>query len=321
MMRLLSILLLLAGIAVAGLGGARLLEIYNPKSETAAPSAPAPVPEDAVDAVAAAVDDAPVDADAAMEEEALPEIGEVEAAAAAEDELMAGTAAVPMARSLGSSMSDDEPMFTGEVAPSAPMSRSLGDDDAMGGVEATPEATAAAAPEADPTESFLNSLKTVPVAHETPDTAEFRKPFEAVLAIDATGDDTAADALPGRGNVQEGTARVSKRVEVRLSGSSFSIVPTTPEQQTISPLTENTWRWMVTPLNGGKQELTFDIYAIDEGPAVPLRTFHNTVTVKVSGYGRAVSFIDQANPLAVFLGGIGSILAGLFGAIKFVSKR
>ncbi len=54
---------------------------------------------------------------------------------------------------------------------------------------------------------------------------------------------------------------------------------------------------------------------------MPLRTFHNTVTVQVTGINRAIAFADQANPLAVFLGGIGSVLAGLFGAIKFVRRR
>ena len=161
----------------------------------------------------------------------------------------------------------------------------------------------------------------VPVAHETPSAAEYKRPFEAVLAIDATGDDTAVDALPGHGNISEGTAQVSRTVEARLSGSGFAIKAMTPEQQTISPLTENTWRWSVTPLTAGNQELTFDIYAIDDGPAVPLRTFHNTVTVKVTGLNRAIAFADQANPLAVFLGGVGSVLAGLFGAIKFVRRR
>jgi len=197
-------------------------------------------------------------------------------------------------RSMPAPSLDSEPVFSGEAVPMV-------------------------AP--DPAVAFLESLKTVPVAHETPATAEYKRPFEAVLAIDATGDDTAVDALPGRGNIEEGTAKVSKKVEARLSGSGFAIKAMTPEQQTISPLTENTWRWSVTPLTAGNQELTFDIYAIDDGPAVPLRTFHNTVTVQVTGLNRAIAFADQANPLAVFLGGVGSVLAGLIGAFRFVRKR
>jgi len=326
-MRLLSILLLLAGLVVAGYGGAQWLEDQHRAQEPAevaiagAPAAKAAMEEADPAPAPAVADEATEDAGMMMEEEALPEIGD-SAAAAAEEEVFAETASAPMARSLPAPSLDDEPMFGPEGAPAAPMSRSLGaDEDAVAGIEVAPDVMAAAPPEADPAEAFLSTLKTVPVAHETPATAEYKRPFEAVLAIDATGDDTAVDALPGRGNIEEGTAKVSKKVEARLSGSGFAIKAMTPEQQTISPLTENTWRWQVTPLTAGSQELTFDIYAIDDGPAVPLRTFHNTVTVQVTGLNRAIAFADQANPLAVFLGGVGSILAGLFGAIKFVRKR
>jgi len=292
MMRFLSILLLLAGLVVAGLGGARLLEIYGSPTETAGFATES---YEMAEAPAPAAEDAYVEDDVLIEP--LPEA----AAPAPEPEAMIAEA--------------EEPTFSSESLP-VPMSRSLDAADDIAGIEVAPDVMAQ-----DPADDFVKNLKTVPVAHETPAAAEYKRPFEAVLAIDATGDDTAVDALPGRGNIEEGTAKVSKRVEARLSGSGFAIKAMTPEQQTISPLTENTWRWSVTPLTAGNQELTFDIYAIDDGPAVPLRTFHNTVTVKVTGLNRAIAFADQANPLAVFLGGVGSILAGLFGAIKFVRRR
>jgi hypothetical protein len=294
MMRFLSILVLLAGLLVAGYGGARLLETYAPKSEQMAASAP--------------VEEAMVEDEVVVE--ALPEAAALPPGP--EDEILAETASVPSASRSLSASAPEEPMFTTEGVSE---SRSL-ESDPIAGIEVAPDVMSP-----DASDAFVNSLKTVPVAHETPSTAEYKRPFEAVLAIDATGDSTAVDALPGHGNISEGSAQVSKTVEARLSGSGFAIKAMTPEQQTISPLTENTWRWSVTPLTAGNQELTFDIYAIDDGPAVPLRTFHNTVTVKVTGLNRAIAFADQANPLAVFLGGVGSVLAGLFGAIKFVRRR
>lgn len=295
MLRFLSILVLLAGLLVAGYGGARLMEVYSPKSEMT---------------VAAA----PIEAPAAMEDdilaEALPEAAPLPPGP--EEEIIAETASAPkLSRSIPAPTLD-EPMFSTQGAEET---RAL-DTETMAGIAVAPDVMAP-----DTSDAFINSLKSVPVAHETPSAAEYKRPFEAVLAIDATGDDTAVDALPGHGNISEGTAQVSRTVEARLSGSGFAIKAMTPEQQTISPLTENTWRWSVTPLTAGNQELTFDIYAIDDGPAVPLRTFHNTVTVKVTGLNRAIAFADQANPLAVFLGGVGSVLAGLFGAIKFVRRR
>lgn len=303
MLRFFSILVLLAGLLVAGYGGARMLELYTPEramTETAALGSgmaePAPAEE-------AYVEDE-VMVEALPEAEPLPP--------GPDDEILAETASVPsLSRSLPAPTLE-EPMFS----PEGTSESEAAGTEAMAGIEVTPDVMAPA-----PSDAFLNNLKTVPVAHETPTTAEYKRPFEAVLAIDATGDSTAVDALPGHGNISEGSAQVSKTVEARLSGSGFAIKAMTPEQQTISPLTENTWRWSVTPLTAGNQELTFDIYAIDDGPAVPLRTFHNTVTVQVTGINRAIAFADQANPLAVFLGGIGSVLAGLFGAIKFVRRR
>ena len=303
MLRFLSILVLLAGLLVAGYGGARMLELYAPEramTESAALEKKAVEP--------APVEEAYVEDDVMVE--ALPEADPLPPGP--EDETIAETASVPSASRSLPAPALDEPMFTTESVGEA---RSL-DSETMAGIEVAPDVMAP-----DASDAFLNSLKTVPVAHETPSAAEYKRPFEAVLAIDATGDETAVDALPGHGNISEGTAQVSKTVEARLSGSGFAIKAMTPEQQTISPLTENTWRWSVTPLTAGNQELTFDIYAIDDGPAVPLRTFHNTVTVQVTGLNRAIAFADQANPLAVFLGGVGSVLAGLFGAIKFVRRR
>ena len=294
MLRFLSILVLLAGLLVAGYGGSRLMEVYAPKSGMTVEAMPSEEP--------IMMDDVTVEA--LPEAEALPPIPD--------EEILAETASVPsISRSLPAPTLD-EPMFGTEGVSGS----GAADAGAMASIEVAPDVMAPA-----PSDAFLENLKTVPVAHETPTTAEYKRPFEAVLAIDATGDSTAVDALPGHGNISEGTAQVSKTVEARLSGPGFAIKAMTPEQQTISPLTENTWRWSVTPLTAGNQELTFDIYAIDDGPAVPLRTFHNTVTVKVTGLNRAIAFADQANPLAVFLGGVGSVLAGLFGAIKFVRRR
>lgn len=192
--------------------------------------------------------------------------------------------------------------------------------------EAIAEAAGVAAPPPPPSkshaEAFMESLQTVPVAHETPKTAEYKRAFDVTLAIDATGDDTAVDALPNRGgNIVTGEAKVSERVEARVSGANFEIVELSPGIQKLSPLTENVWRWSVMPLSAGDHDLVFEIYAIDQDSVVPLRTFRDTVTVQVSGLNRAIAFADQANPLFVLLGGLGSAIAGLLGAVKFFGRR
>ncbi|MEL7109662.1 MAG: hypothetical protein AAGJ68_01950 [Pseudomonadota bacterium] len=171
------------------------------------------------------------------------------------------------------------------------------------------------------TEDFLGSLRTVPIAHETPKGATFGRPFTVTVALDATGDDTAADALPGRGNIGEGEAKISDTVRALVSGENFDIEPITPDIQRISPLTENIWRWKVTPMAVGDQELVIELFALMGNEALPLRTFRDSVDVEVSRIGQAIALAQSISPITVVAGGIGSLLAGMFGFIGFFRRR
>ena len=310
MLRILSVLLVVAGLVVAGFGGAALLERYAPREGLAAASAPvdevsaasAPTEEPAFEAVSA---EAP-----ASEVAPAPDTSAKSVPESAAGTGQAGDPAI--------SEEEFQFSFQTEMEPS-PMARSASPV-VSDNSEAIPEIPAMPAPTpAEP--SFEDTLRTVPVAHETPRSAEYKRAFNVTFAIDATGDTTAADALPGRGVIEESEAKVSGRVEVRLSGAAFSIVAASPPVQTLSPMTENTWRWSVTPLSAGDHDLVFEVFAIDSGAVTPLRTFQDTVTVKVSGLNRAIAFADQANPLLVLLGGLGSELAGLFAAFRFFGKK
>ncbi len=310
MLRILSILFVLGGLIVAGIGGAAMLEQYAPKETVAY--------ESATVETTAATEEAPVaiaSAEPAPEmapPEAIARTPEFESAPAARS--AAPESADPQVAAAGEpALSEEEQTFNFQIqTEDAPLAMSSPGEEA--------DVSAAVSVPA-PKPSFEDTLQTVPVAHETPRSAEYKRAFNVTFAIDATGDTTAADALPGRGVIKEGEAKVSERVEVRLSGASFNIVQTSPPVQLLSPMTENTWRWSVTPLTAGDHDLTFEIFAIDSDSVTPLRTFRDTVTVKVSGLNRAIAFADQANPLFVLLGGLGSAIAGLFGAIRFFGKR
>lgn len=341
MMRFISILLVIGGLLAAGLGGAALMDTHFPKEDAAAPqvtAAPPPASEPA--AMEAAAPEALPEPEAEMPAAAAPpepvESAEPMAVPAPEPgALEAGPEPEPEARAEAAMRSDEEFNFQPTVEPApppaAPMMRSSlpeAASDAAGGESPAAEETAPEPVDIDDpnvtaavSESFIDKLKTVPVAHETPRSAEYKRAFDVTFAIDATGDSTATDALPGRGVVEAGEARVSDRVEVRLSGAAFNIVPTSPPVQSLSPLTENTWRWSVSALSAGDHDLTFEIFAVDDSEIVPLRTYRDTVTVRVSGLNRAIAFADQANPLFVLLGGLGSILAGVLGVARFVLKK
>ena len=168
---------------------------------------------------------------------------------------------------------------------------------------------------------LMSSLRTVPIAHETPKAAQFGRAFTVTLAVDATGDDSAADALSGTGNVVEGEAQISSSVTALVSGQSFDVEAITPETQLISPMTENVWRWKVTPTAVGNQELVIELFALLDGQALPLRTFRDEVQVDVSRIGQAIAIAKSVSPITVVAGGVGSLLAGFFGFVGFFRRR
>ena len=333
MLRLISILLLLGGIAAAVFGGAAVMKSYEEPAamEMAEASAPVTMEEMTEAPMPEAVEAAP-EPELAME--AAPEAS-MEAAPDMMDEAPMAAAPAPEARSMSKSRSlspsefaDDETASVASVQDAFDEAGDMAEDafaDIGDAADAVAESAGVAAPpppSKSHAEAFMESLQTVPVAHETPKTAEYKRAFDVTLAIDATGDDTAVDALPNRGgNIVTGEAKVSERVEARVSGANFEIVEMSPGIQKLSPLTENVWRWSVMPLSAGDHDLVFEIYAIDQDSVVPLRTFRDTVTVQVSGLNRAIAFADQANPLFVLLGGLGSAIAGLLGAVKFFGRR
>jgi len=175
-------------------------------------------------------------------------------------------------------------------------------------------------PEA-PSPTIEEQLFSVPIAYETPASASFNQSFTVTLAINAQeGAETATGGLSGTTgtNVEEAVIDVTDQVKANLFGDAFAIDMKSPDVQKLSTSTESRWRWEVTPTKSGPQDLTFEIFAIHEGNASELvRTFDDTVTVEVSRIGQAMFLAQQYNPIVVILAGFGSLLAGLFGVLRF----
>lgn len=172
-----------------------------------------------------------------------------------------------------------------------------------------------------PAPSVEDTLREVPVAYEVPTTASFGTPFDVTFKLDATGAESAAVGLPGTGEITEATARVSGRVKASLVGAAFDIDLQSPDVQRLGTDEANTWRWRVTAKEAGTQSLYVELFAMVGEDAQPVRTLNDTVTVEVTRFQQAVSLATAANPLAVFLGGIGSTLGGLFGLFRFLGRR
>lgn len=164
---------------------------------------------------------------------------------------------------------------------------------------------------------MVRRLRKVPIAHEVPERARFGRSFEVSLVIDATGAESAAASLPGTGRITEGEARIASEARALLTGPSFRIEGLSPATQTVSTLAPNTWRWNVTPLASGAHDLVVEIFAVEAGRVLPVRSYRDKVTVQVSPLGKAISLAEEANPVFMLLGGVGSVLGGLFAAARF----
>ncbi len=164
------------------------------------------------------------------------------------------------------------------------------------------------------------ALADLPIAYETPEQAVFGEVFDVVLSIDATGARAPEAALPGRERTRSAEVRLGDQAKAQLTGSAFRIVDLSPETQSLSDLTQNTWRWEVTPLAAGERDLVLEIFAVSGDAVLPVRTYRDTIGVEVSRVRQIVALAEEANPLAMLLGGLGSVLAGLFGAARFFSR-
>lgn len=282
MIRLISILLLLAGLAVAAYGGLRL---------SGQQLLTADVGEDAV----------PM-SEIVFEEASAPEPMATESAPAPEAE---SDGVIGLVEGL-------EELSSGAGGPAAAQEPSF---EVMG----VPVPRALPTPPARTVEEVAESLREVPVAYETPDAVPLGKTFDVTFAIDATGDETATDGLPGGSDarVVEGTARVSDRVKAQLTGSAFDIVLSSPDVQRLSLDTENVWRWRVRALEAGDHPLIMELFVLEGPEPRPVRTFNDRVIVSVSPLQRAIGAANTANPIVMVLGGIGSALGGLFGVFRF----
>ncbi len=281
MIRFLSVILLLAGLAAAGWGALQMAR---------APAGDLEVGEAVI---------VPGLPDAAIESEALPEARMAEPAAASEPGFaFDGPASSPAeGEAAGSGIAAPEPhgLFSAEAMPPPPA----------------------------PRPSLADTLRLVPIAYETPEAARFGEAFDVTLSIDGTGNAeiTAAGALPGEARIIEAEAAVSERVKASLLGSAFEIASLSPDTQLVSPATPNVWRWRVTPQEVGEHRLIVEIFAMENGEALPVKTFTGSVMVSISRLRQAISIATEANPIAMVLGGIGSALAGLLGVFRVFRGR
>jgi len=165
--------------------------------------------------------------------------------------------------------------------------------------------------------ALTQQLREVPVAYEVPEEAIFGRSFTVTFSLDGTGTGDATARLPNEERIIENQAEVGDRARAALLGSAFDIDALSPDTQIVSESVQNVWRWRAIPREAGQHELSIELFAIEDGDALPVRTLSDVVVVEVSRVNQVIAIANEANPIVVVLGGIGSALAGLFGVARF----
>ena len=196
------------------------------------------------------------------------------------------------------------------------------EEDAVFETTSTVSTPADMAPASTPP-TLQEQLRRAPIAYETPASAMFNSPFTVTLSLNAQeGATSATGGLSGADNmnIAETEILVTDLVRADLIGlnDAFEIVAENEKPQKLSSSTESVWRWEVTPLKSGPQLLRFEIIAVNPNNIEErLETFDDEVTVEVSRIGQAMFLAQQYNPIVVILAGFGSLLAGIFGVLRF----
>ncbi|MDE3180486.1 MAG: hypothetical protein KGM47_12600, partial [Acidobacteriota bacterium] len=100
--------------------------------------------------------------------------------------------------------------------------------------------------------------------------------------------------LSGQQSLQGATIQIAPEMQARLTGQDFSITAVTPETQAVSGVQETQWRWDVTPLKAGTDQLHLTLSAIINvnGSSMPrsIQTFDREIPVRVTWNQRISGF-------------------------------
>lgn len=179
-------------------------------------------------------------------------------------------------------------------------------------------------------DTFLESLAERYLGFQVPETAILKTPIQVSLSIngkeEANGskvselekeNSLASSFQPGI-PINLRKVRVSKRLIVELSGAAFDINRDgTAEAQIVSPIEYTSWKWKVTPNQTGDHFLTFNIYAVNEDGVTVVKSFSESVHVKVSRISWASAVFNGANSMVTFLAGVATIGSLVLGWIMF----
>jgi len=149
---------------------------------------------------------------------------------------------------------------------------------------------------------IVDKLKEATIAFNKPSKMKLKKveAIELVLKPGATLEEVKAmiNMKPSNNTemvVQTSKIKISEIVEAKLRGASFDIESISQERQPISFKDETRWKWMIRPLEFGRQRLFLTVDAVvnynDKEEKRTIRTFDEEILVEVEGFHWVYYFV------------------------------
>lgn len=136
------------------------------------------------------------------------------------------------------------------------------------------------------------------MAYTAPDRMEIGSTVTVDVALG--GNRTFAELVPlleNAGKAEGQRVQVADRMEARLTGSGFEIIPNTPETQLVSTTQATRWLWQVKAKDLGTQKLYLSLNALlslnGKDTAKSVMTFQREISVQVTSISGTWAFVER----------------------------
>jgi len=147
-------------------------------------------------------------------------------------------------------------------------------------------------------EEIVSNLEWGNIAFDAPKKIKFEEPKIIELILSPTKSvQELQSSLKSHEQSESARIQISNRMEANLSGSGFKIEALVPQEQAVSRGKTTQWKWEVTPIKDGDQNLYLTLSAIidvsNQKEPFVIRTFDKTIKVEVSTGQRISTFISS----------------------------
>ena len=147
-------------------------------------------------------------------------------------------------------------------------------------------------------EGIVSNLEWGNIAFDAPKKIKFEEPKIIELILSPTKSvQELQSSLKSHEQSESARIQISNRMEANLSGSGFKIEALVPQEQAVSRGKTTQWKWEVTPIKDGDQNLYLTLSAIidvsNQKEPFVIRTFDKTIKVEVSTGQRISTFISS----------------------------